>query len=522
MIITSVPYHPSYSPKKANQKDLPSFSPLEGTMRNESPLMSLSAADTVKNLRLSRSIKASPVSFGAQSFLSGTELLALNRFFSRIPDNPRHTIIFSDHRRDPDDEVTSLISNAAQRYNAMKLKATIETLGSEEVKGERAEFADFLQQILSLGLGREAETAPIAIGTASPSMKSDGDSQKIIKNESLRPLGSVNVHPDAQALLTKMLNDPLVEDHSLTPVVTSGMTDLAACMRNNPEAFTKKVKEIYIQAGATSKPDERGFYGPDTEDPEKVKNKQTSYNNEADREAAKEVFEFVQAHNIPTILVPKQVAYQIPVGMEFYQELQTIENKIDFDGVLGEVLTHPIGDDLCKIQKASLEHLWQGIEAGKIPRTPEWFLSFFTSVKPESEEGQKIIEDVQKQASNFDEVWKKVDKLYLYDPCALLASLNPATSHIMETKPLGESSCLRQAEITDSKEAKLLLTALAKKALVDFAKPVEAVRSAKDKEFAPLTGIPSLGSVYEEMNRLFGGDDKLIPPQYYHMAYYDY
>ncbi|RBK98690.1 type III secretion system effector protein, partial [Xanthomonas oryzae pv. oryzae] len=248
------------------------------------------------------------------------------------------------------------------------------------------------------------------------------------------------VHTDGvRAMCERLATSP----HKLGMVVIAGMTDASALLAEAGDLVREKVASITIMGGIDPARDADGLVQPDTR----------AYNNATDIHAARALYRRAQQLGIPLRILTKEAAYKAAVPPAFYEGIAR-------NG-------HPVGEYLRDVQKNALKGLWEGIQANLIPGLDTaWFFRTFVAAQP-----QDPVAADQQGALSFDAIWPQVTKLNLYDPLTLLAALPGTARLLFQPTPLHREGAspvehVGHAEVVRPEKARLLLSALAKAALV--------------------------------------------------------
>ncbi len=181
----------------------------------------------------------------------------------------------------------------------------------------------------------------------------------------------------------------------------SGLTDIAALLRDHVDLVKLKVKSVAIMGGVTLIKgtddvfiNDEGFFEPDD-----------AANNKFDMESAKFVYRRFQELAIPLTILTRFAAGACQVPRSFYDDLAATG--------------HPVGIKLLKSQQASIESLWRRANMAaedphreKLPARCDqtWFCNTFLAGKGLDRTGN-------------DTIWDLVVSFNLYDPMTLVAAV---------------------------------------------------------------------------------------------------
>ncbi|QBG89918.1 type III secretion system effector protein [Xanthomonas oryzae] len=367
--------------------------------------------------------------------LTPTEAAVLRELRLHRPQLPLDTLLFTDPNKDPDDVVTYTIAKQLQADGFLRLTDVVVTLGDADMRSQRAQLAKGVFDRLALPDVR------VARGQDYPmtSTQAREHSKFLAEGAALRAAPDA-VHTDGvRAMRERLATSP----HKLGMVVIAGMTDASALLAEAGDLVREKVASITIMGGIDPARDADGLVQPDTR----------AYNNATDIHAARALYRRAQQLGIPLRILTKEAAYKAAVPPAFYEGIAR-------NG-------HPVGEYLRDVQKNALKGLWEGIQANLIPGLDTaWFFRTFVAAQP-----QDPVAADQQGALSFDAIWPQVTKLNLYDPLTLLAALPGTARLLFQPTPMHREGAspvehVGHAEVVRPEKARLLLSALAKAALV--------------------------------------------------------
>ncbi|MCA9064378.1 MAG: nucleoside hydrolase, partial [Planctomycetaceae bacterium] len=320
------------------------------------------------------------------------------------PDRPKPLFLLTDPNKDPDDLCALVLIRSLQEQRFVDLRCVLVTLGDLTMRTRRARFA---RSVLSaLGL----QDIPVGVGIdyivevrdahgnidSAATEKRRVEHQVFVETSLDGPDACVEI--DGLSLICRELQR--IDDHSAVLLINAGMPDVAALLKTDSALVKQKCSKVVIMGGVESEPDARGFAVAD----------RRAYNNLMHQESADYTYAQLQELRIPLVVVTKEAAYAAAAPRDFYDDI----------GDTG----HPIGISLKDQQMRAMQHLWEGIHAGRLPPalTPKWFFTTFTDVDLETSAGQAVFDTAGKNALSFGEIWRLVTKFNLYDPLALLAA----------------------------------------------------------------------------------------------------
>lgn len=407
--------------------------------------------------------------------LEKTVLRELEEKKTSIPSPSQKLLLVSDPNKDPDDVVVYVMASWLAKHGFIDIGAVVTTLGDEEVRSKRAQFA----KSVFAELGQPE--VPVLVGKDYPMV----DDKQRKEHAKFLPLGylgesfladATQVRKDSRAALIEQLK--AAADKSVTLLVIAGMTDVQDVLDACPDLVKQKIKEVVVMGGVKRKKDSHKFnettkdrepnpaFRKDfSQDPEGfvkdsesfVKRDKRAYNNLTDATAAKIFYRGVQAAGIPLKILSKEAAYRAAVSPSFYEDI----------GDTG----HVVGQYLRDVQKSALEGLWNGILNGELPKhlNLRWFFDTFTSKKPGDEE----LERLESQPPSFDEMWNggEITKLNLYDPLALLAAVDASCAMLFKPTRISEPgnspvNMIGAEEVIDQEKAITLMSAMSTSALL--------------------------------------------------------
>mmetsp|Transcript_1402 Transcript_1402/g.2542 ORF Transcript_1402/g.2542 Transcript_1402/m.2542 type:complete len:645 (-) Transcript_1402:205-2139(-) len=186
----------------------------------------------------------------------------------------------------------------------------------------------------------------------------------------------------------------------LTMVITSSMKDSAIFVRENPELFASKTREVVVMGGV------KPLSLDDSTIPSLVEcEPDTAHNNMFDQEASAYFYSQCQKMNITLTVVSRHSAYAAKVPRTVYDDLALTGSAI--------------GSRLCNSQKSGIDQLWQRassddpeVRKGLPPRCDrKWFTETFCGGKDDPSRGSD------------DSLWDLVTGFMQYDTLALLAAI---------------------------------------------------------------------------------------------------
>jgi hypothetical protein len=328
-------------------------------------------------------------------------------------------LIVGDFGKDLDDEDTVVFQDGERRFRDM---AFVNTDGSRrqdlfELAAVVANLAPPVQRArLAKGTLRQLgqPNVPVGIGTDCGNSPNGHDHEFA----GVPYMADETDLENGAQLLIRTLQE--AEDNSITMVLISGMTDVAALLRDHADLVRAKVRVVAIMGGVKVNGDavvlnEQGFMEPDT-----------AANNAFDMESAKFVYQRLQEIGVPLVILTREAAYACKVPRKFYDDLADTG--------------HPVGIKLRDSQKGSIESLWKRAnmpagdpERGTLPARcdKEWFCNTFCK-------GQG------KDRTGADSIWDLISSFNLYDPMTLIAAVpelrdrfyDPVTVRVGETDHL--------------------------------------------------------------------------------------
>lgn len=315
----------------------------------------------------------------------------------------RRLLIVGDFGKDLDDEDTVLFLTGEQRHRRQTQLEFFSTPGSRkqdlfELKAVIANLAPPIKRAqLAKGtlklLGQP--NVPVGIGTDCKNSP-NGHDHEFAK---VTYMADVSELEDGRELLVRTLQT--AEDNSLTLVLISGMTDIAAILREHGDLVKAKIESVAIMGGVevekdTNKVviDKDGFMVPDS-----------AANNKFDMDSAIYTYRRIQELGIPMVILTRAAAYACKVPRSFYDELAATG--------------HPVGIKLRDSQQGSIEALWQKVclpvgheGRAKMPErlNRDWFCDTFCGGKGKDRTGE-------------DSIWDLIQSFNLYDPMTLIAAV---------------------------------------------------------------------------------------------------
>lgn len=297
-----------------------------------------------------------------------------------------HLVIFSDPGKDQDDEVMLILLASFLKTKKIKSANIIASLAPALTRAR-----------LAKGTLRE-------LGLEVPVISGDS----ILNNQNTdHQLECISYLAPASSILlqSKLLIDTLKKaaSKSVGILVVSGMTDLAKLLSTNRDLLKEKVSKVVLMSGVQTElngspvRDKNDFLLPDS-----------SANNEFDLCSAKTCFEVFQKMEMPFSVLTRYAAYDCKIDIEFFEKMAATNNKI--------------GLQLLISLKYRLEALWyqanlpiESLERQGLPERCDrnWFISTFC-------DGIGLTST----ASDFKNIWHHVKWLNLYDPLALVATVD--------------------------------------------------------------------------------------------------
>jgi len=350
----------------------------------------------------------------------------------------RRLLIVGDFGKDLDDEDTVLFLTGEQRHRRRTQMEFFSTPGSRkqdlfELKAvianlappvKRAQLAKGTLKLLGqphvpVGIGTDCKNSPL------------GHDHEFAKVTYMADEAELE---DGRELLVRTLEG--AEDGSITLVLISGMTDIAAILRDHCDLVKAKVESVAIMGGVevekgTNKVviDKDGYMVPDS-----------AANNKFDMDSAIYTYRRLQELGIPLVILTRAAAYACKVPRSFYDELAATG--------------HPVGIKLRDSQQGSIESLWQRacLPAGdegraKLPDRcdKEWFCNTFCGGKG-------------KDRTGADSIWDLIQSFNLYDPMTLIAAVpelrerfyEPTVVKVGETEHLIIGVCDAEPGVKDA------------------------------------------------------------------------
>lgn len=315
----------------------------------------------------------------------------------------RRLVIVGDFGKDLDDEDTVLLFTGEERARRQTLMQFFNTAGSrtQDLFELRSVIANLAPPVKRAQLAKGTlkllgqPKVPVGIGTDCKNSPNGHDHEF----EKVTYMADVNELEDGRDLLTRTFKE--AEDDSLTLILISGMTDIAAILREHGDLVKAKVNSVAIMGGVEVEKgtsnvllDKDGFMIPDS-----------AANNKFDMDSAIYTYRRIQELGIPMVILTRAAAYACKVPRSFYDELADTG--------------HPVGIKLRDSQQGSIESLWQRacLPAGdegraKLPDRcdKEWFCNTFCG-------GQG------KERTGEDSIWDLIQSFNLYDPMTLIAAI---------------------------------------------------------------------------------------------------
>lgn len=307
-------------------------------------------------------------------------------------------LIVGDFGKDLDDEDTVVFQDGERRLRDM---AFVNTDGSRrqdifELAAVVANLAPPLQRArLAKGTLRQLgqPNVPVGIGTDCGNSPHGHDHEFV----NIPYMADSADLENGAELLVRTLQE--AEDNSITMVLISGLTDVAALLRDHADLVKTKVRVVAIMGGVKVNGDTvvlnaEGYMEPDT-----------AANNAFDMECAVYSYRRFQELGVPLVILTREAAYACKVPRKFYDDLADTG--------------HPVGIKLRDSQKGSIESLWKRAilpaghaDRGTLPARcdKEWFCNTFCK-------GQG------KDRTSDDSIWDLVQSFNLYDPMTLIAAV---------------------------------------------------------------------------------------------------
>lgn len=308
----------------------------------------------------------------------------------------KNVLLITDPNEDTDDLVSLIFASALIKINKINLLGIVATVGDKNIRQKRAMYAKGIMNILKTDV-------PVCVGC---DYAIDLNTRKLQDDIFLDSkyldkilLKGADIVSNAQQFMTKALEQ--AQDNSVTIVDIAGMTDLSVLIKENSALFNKKVKDIYLMSNFDQTKSKTGYL-PDF----------NAHNNQIDTQAASFVYEYLQKSNIQTFVVNSKNTKKVPVSMKYYEDIKVIDSMISKHAY--------------EIQKEGLKRHYDNILVGKAQEkyTIEWFYKTYTTYK-------------EFAPKPFDEVWKHVNRLYLYDPLTLLACIDEYRENYFECHKFG-------------------------------------------------------------------------------------
>lgn len=321
-------------------------------------------------------------------------------FGERVKALRQRLVVIGDFGEDLDDEDTLLLHDGERRKREL---AFLNTHGSRrqdlfELKAVVANLAPPLERArLAKGTLKAIGQPQVPVGVGTDCGNAVGEKLKKLQN--IPYLADASEVEEGAPLLLRTLQE--ADDHSLTLVLISGLTDIAAVLREHAELVKLKVKSVAIMGGVTLVKgtddifiNDEGFFEPDD-----------AANNKFDMESAKFVYRRFQELAIPLTILTRFAAGACQVPRSFYDDLAATG--------------HPVGIKLLKAQQGSIESLWKRANMAaddphreKLPARCDkaWFCGQFLGGKGLDRTGA-------------DTIWDLVVSFNLYDPMTLVAAV---------------------------------------------------------------------------------------------------
>ncbi|MBX9670106.1 MAG: nucleoside hydrolase [Candidatus Obscuribacterales bacterium] len=321
-------------------------------------------------------------------------------FTDRVTALRQRLVVIGDFGEDLDDEDTLLLhdgerrkrelgflnTHGSRRQDLFELKAVVANLAPPL---ERARLAK--GTLKSIGQGQ----VPVGVGTDC----GNAVGEKLKKLQGIPYMADSSEVEEAAPLLLRTLQE--ADDKSLTLVLISGLTDIAAVLREHAALVKAKVRSVAIMGGVTVVKNtdhvfinDEGYFEPDD-----------AANNKFDMESAKFVYRRFQELQIPLVILTRFAAGACQVPRSFYDKLAATG--------------HPVGVKLLKAQQDSIESLWKRANMTaddphreKLPARCDktWFCDTFLA-------GAGL------DRTSNDTIWDLVVSFNLYDPMTLIAAI---------------------------------------------------------------------------------------------------
>lgn len=291
-------------------------------------------------------------------------------------------ILITDPNEDTDDLVSLICTSALVKTGKINLLGVVATVGDLKTRTLRAQYAKGIYKYLK-------QDIPVCVG---------GEYNRDIPNRKLQDnifvdstyldriikKGQVVEH-DCDKFVSNILSN--AQDHSVTVVNIAGFTDLANMINKDSQLFCDKIKQVCIMANFLV-PKQGDRYEPDF----------MAHNNQIDAKATEYVFDKLQELDITTYVVNSKNTKKVPISMKYYEDMRFSDNIISKHAY--------------EIQKEGLKRHYDNILLGKAEDkyTVEWFYKNYTCIKDNT-------------PRDFDEVWKNLNRLYLYDPLTVLVAI---------------------------------------------------------------------------------------------------
>ncbi len=305
-------------------------------------------------------------------------------FGERVKALRQRLIVIGDFGEDLDDEDTLLLHDGERRKREL---AFLNTHGSRrqdlfELKAVVANLAPPRERArLAKGTLKQIGQPHVPVGVGTDCGNQVGE--KIKKLQNIPYLAGDDEVEEGAPLLLRTLQD--ADDNSLTLVLISGLTDIAAVLREHDDLVKLKVRSVAIMGGVKLIlgtddvfVNDEGFFEPDD-----------AANNKFDMESAKFVYRRFQELAIPMIILTRFAAGACQVPRSFYEDLAATG--------------HPVGVKLLKSQQASIESLWKRANMAaddphreKLPARCDkaWFCGQFLAGKGLERTGEDTIWDL--------------------------------------------------------------------------------------------------------------------------------
>lgn len=300
---------------------------------------------------------------------------------------PQKIIMIGDFGKDLDDEHALVLAAGLQRRGLIELVAVVANLEPAPLRARLARGT-----ISQLGLMR----IPVGIGT--PCFAGGINPHYETDVPYLAPAHAVF---DGHKILVDFLG--LEDDHSVTLVCNSGLTDAAWLFMEAPDLFTQKIASVAIMGGVVPHGDDVAF--DDLGFMQAWIGKNGAVNNCFDEASALYFYRACQEHHVPLTVLMCGAAYATQVPFSAYDRWVATGNQI--------------AKSLRTRHRFVLNYLWQSAHApvgselrGALPlsRNRQWFVDAFCGG---SDPGISAEDDITPYVPAFP----------LYDPLNVVAAI---------------------------------------------------------------------------------------------------